>query len=74
MSAPSARKRHVAPGVGAWQALAPERIADRNNRVQGDAGATLDFSAYEIGDARWRGSSKNAHCARRSFRLFMQRA
>jgi ubiquinone biosynthesis UbiH/UbiF/VisC/COQ6 family hydroxylase len=37
--------------IGAWQALAPERIAPiEAMRVQGDAGATLDFSAYEIGE------------------------
>jgi 2-octaprenyl-6-methoxyphenol hydroxylase len=37
--------------LGAWQALPPERIAPLETmRVQGDAGAVLDFSAYAIGE------------------------
>ena len=38
-------------GLGAWQMLPPERIAPvESMRVQGDAGATLDFSAYQLGE------------------------
>jgi 2-polyprenylphenol 6-hydroxylase len=38
-------------GVGAWQALSCERIAAiESMRIVGDAGATLDFSAYELGE------------------------
>jgi 2-polyprenylphenol 6-hydroxylase len=37
--------------VGAWQALACERMqAIESMRIVGDAGATLDFSAYELGE------------------------
>ena len=37
--------------LGAWQALPAERIAPiEAMRVEGDAGATLDFSAYELGE------------------------
>jgi 2-polyprenylphenol 6-hydroxylase len=37
--------------VGAWQALPCERIeAIESMRIYGDAGATLNFSAYEIGE------------------------
>jgi len=37
--------------IGAWQALSPERIAPvESMRVEGDAGATLAFSAYEQGE------------------------
>lgn len=37
--------------VGAWQALSCERIeAIESMRIVGDAGATLNFSAYEIGE------------------------
>lgn len=37
--------------VGAWQALACERIAAiESMRIAGDAGATLDFSAYDLGE------------------------
>jgi 2-polyprenylphenol 6-hydroxylase len=36
--------------VGAWQALSCERIeAIESMRIVGDAGATLNFSAYELG-------------------------
>lgn len=38
-------------GVGAWQALACERIAAiESMRIVGDQGATLNFSAYELGE------------------------
>ena len=37
--------------VGAWQALRCERVtAIESMRVEGDAGATLAFSAYEMGE------------------------
>ena len=37
--------------VGAWQTLAPERIAAvEQMRVAGDRGATLEFSAYDLGE------------------------
>jgi 2-octaprenyl-6-methoxyphenol hydroxylase len=37
--------------VGAWQALAPERIAAVERMwVAGDGGATLEFSAYDLGE------------------------
>jgi ubiquinone biosynthesis UbiH/UbiF/VisC/COQ6 family hydroxylase len=37
--------------IGGWQALAPDRIAPvESMRVEGDAGARLDFSAYEQGE------------------------
>ncbi len=37
--------------LGAWQALPRERItAVETMRVEGDAGAVLDFSAYEVGE------------------------
>ena len=37
--------------LGAWQRLAPERIAPiESMRIEGDAGAVLNFSAYEIGE------------------------
>jgi 2-polyprenylphenol 6-hydroxylase len=37
--------------VGAWQALSCERIeAIESMRIVGDAGATLNFSAYELGE------------------------
>jgi len=37
--------------VGAWQALAPERITPiESMRVAGDGGATLSFSAYDLGE------------------------
>jgi len=37
--------------VGAWQALPLDRIAPvESMRVTGDGGATLDFSAYELGE------------------------
>jgi 2-octaprenylphenol hydroxylase len=36
---------------GAWQALPPDRIAPvESMRVEGDAGARLEFSAYELGE------------------------
>ena len=36
---------------GAWQALAPDRIAPvESMRVEGDAGALLNFSAYDMGE------------------------
>lgn len=38
-------------GLGAWQMLAPERIeAIETMRVEGDAGAIIEFSAYELGE------------------------
>jgi ubiquinone biosynthesis UbiH/UbiF/VisC/COQ6 family hydroxylase len=38
-------------GVGAWQALSCERIAAiESMRIVGDQGATLNFSAYELGE------------------------
>jgi ubiquinone biosynthesis UbiH/UbiF/VisC/COQ6 family hydroxylase len=38
-------------GVGAWQALQCERIAAiESMRIAGDSGATLEFSAYELGE------------------------
>jgi len=53
-----ARIYAVSPGsaaflssVGAWQALSCERIeAIESMRIFGDSGATLNFSAYEIGE------------------------
>ena len=37
--------------VGAWQALPCDRIAAiESMRITGDTGATLDFSAYELGE------------------------
>jgi len=37
--------------LGAWQPLAPERIAPiESMRIEGDAGAVLNFSAYELGE------------------------
>jgi 2-octaprenylphenol hydroxylase len=37
--------------IGAWQSLSPDRIsAVESMRVAGDRGATLDFSAYEMGE------------------------
>jgi len=37
--------------VGAWQALAPERISPiESMRVAGDGGASLGFSAYDLGE------------------------
>ncbi|HEV2219143.1 MAG TPA: FAD-dependent monooxygenase [Casimicrobiaceae bacterium] len=37
--------------IGAWQGLPCERIAAiESMRVEGDAGATLSFSAYELGE------------------------
>jgi ubiquinone biosynthesis UbiH/UbiF/VisC/COQ6 family hydroxylase len=37
--------------VGAWQALAPERIgAIETMRVTGDGGGSLSFSAYDLGE------------------------
>jgi 2-polyprenylphenol 6-hydroxylase len=37
--------------LGAWQMLAPERIeAIESMNVAGDAGATMEFSAYELGE------------------------
>lgn len=53
-----ARVYAISPGsatflqrVGAWQALACERIAAiESMRIVGDTGATLDFSAYELGE------------------------
>jgi len=36
---------------GAWQALPPERLAPiEAMRIAGDGGATLEFSAYELGE------------------------
>jgi ubiquinone biosynthesis UbiH/UbiF/VisC/COQ6 family hydroxylase len=36
---------------GAWQALAPDRLAPvESMRIEGDAGALLNFSAYELGE------------------------
>jgi 2-polyprenylphenol 6-hydroxylase len=38
-------------GIGAWQALPPERIAAiESMHIVGDTGSTLDFSAYELGE------------------------
>lgn len=38
-------------GLGAWQALPAERLAPiETMRVAGDAGSTLTFSAYELGE------------------------
>ena len=53
-----ARVYAISPGsasflraVGAWQTLAPERItAVEQMRVAGDGGATLEFSAYDLGE------------------------
>ena len=53
-----ARVYAVSPGsasflrsVGAWQALSCERIAAiESMRIVGDTGATLNFSAYELGE------------------------
>jgi ubiquinone biosynthesis UbiH/UbiF/VisC/COQ6 family hydroxylase len=53
-----ARVYAISPGsaaflraVGAWQALPSERLcAIETMRVEGDAGATLSFSAYEMGE------------------------
>ncbi len=37
--------------LGAWQMLAPDRIAPvEAMRIEGDAGAVLNFSAYELGE------------------------
>ncbi len=37
--------------IGAWQLLPPERIASiEGMHIVGDAGATLEFSAYEMGE------------------------
>jgi 2-octaprenylphenol hydroxylase len=37
--------------LGAWQRLAPDRIAPvEAMRIEGDAGAVLNFSAYELGE------------------------
>jgi ubiquinone biosynthesis UbiH/UbiF/VisC/COQ6 family hydroxylase len=37
--------------IGAWQALPPERIAPvETMRITGDGGATLAFSAYDLGE------------------------
>jgi ubiquinone biosynthesis UbiH/UbiF/VisC/COQ6 family hydroxylase len=36
---------------GAWQALPPDRLAPVDSmRIEGDAGALLNFSAYELGE------------------------
>ena len=36
---------------GAWQALAPDRIAPvESMRIEGDTGARLNFSAYDLGE------------------------
>lgn len=53
-----ARVYAISPGsatflqrVGAWQALESDRIAAiESMRVAGDTGATLEFSAYELGE------------------------
>src|SRR5262249_20415891 len=53
-----ARVYAISPGsaaflraVGAWQALPCERVAAVETiRVEGDAGALLEFSAYEMGE------------------------
>jgi 2-polyprenylphenol 6-hydroxylase len=53
-----ARVYAISPGsasllraLGAWQALAPERITPiETMRVEGDDGGELNFSAYEIGE------------------------
>jgi len=53
-----ARVYAISPGsaaflqrIGAWQALPCERIAAiESMRIAGDTGATLDFSAYELGE------------------------
>lgn len=53
-----ARVYAISPGsasllhrLGAWQALSCERIqAIETMRIAGDGGATLDFSAYELGE------------------------
>ncbi|HEY3564255.1 MAG TPA: FAD-dependent monooxygenase, partial [Casimicrobiaceae bacterium] len=53
-----ARVYAISPGsaaflstLGAWQALPCERIeAIETMRIAGDAGATLQFSAYELGE------------------------
>ena len=53
-----ARVYAISPGsatflqrVGAWQAVPCERIAAiESMRITGDTGATLDFSAYELGE------------------------
>ena len=53
-----ARVYAISPGsaaflrsVGAWQLLSPERIAPvERMRVAGDGGATLEFSAYDLGE------------------------
>jgi len=38
-------------GQGAWQALPPDRLAPvESMRIEGDAGALLNFSAYELGE------------------------
>ena len=37
--------------LGAWQRLPPDRIAPvESMRIEGDAGAVLNFSAYELGE------------------------
>jgi hypothetical protein len=71
-----ARVYAISPGsatflrsIGAWQMLPPERIeAIEVMHVAGDAGATIEFSAYEWASARWPGSSRSARCARRCCR------
>ena len=53
-----ARVYAISPGsaaflqrIGAWQALPCERItAIESMRIEGDTGATLNFSAYELGE------------------------
>ena len=53
-----ARVYAISPGsatflqrVGAWQALPCDRIAPiESMRISGDSGATLEFSAYELGE------------------------
>jgi ubiquinone biosynthesis UbiH/UbiF/VisC/COQ6 family hydroxylase len=53
-----ARVYAISPGsaaflraVGAWQAMSCERIAAiESMRIEGDAGASLEFSAYDLGE------------------------
>ena len=53
-----ARVYAISPGsatflraLGAWQALPPDRLAPvESMRIEGDAGALLNFSAYELGE------------------------
>jgi ubiquinone biosynthesis UbiH/UbiF/VisC/COQ6 family hydroxylase len=53
-----ARVYAVSPGsaeflraLGAWQRLSPDRIAPvESMRIEGDAGAVLNFSAYDLGE------------------------